>query len=164
MAGGTRHSRVDLAATPNAVRWGRAHTTDVLATWRVTGTVVEDAGLVVSELLANAVRHATRPAADLGSGYDVAQCSLLLFLTRRGLTVMVYDGDRRPPVLQRPASDSEQGRGLLLVEALSEEWGYTYPFADSGKLVWARLSVPPEPGHPSLAAYAPVSTGIASSA
>ncbi|MEC3994819.1 hypothetical protein VSR01_15320 [Actinacidiphila sp. DG2A-62] len=54
----------------------------------------------------------------------------------------MYDLDRNPPVLKSPGFEDRRGRGLLLVEALSENWGYTYPAPGTGKLVWARLAVP----------------------
>lgn len=136
------HSRFDLAPSPSAVRWGRKHAAEILATWGIARPVADDALVIVSELLSNAVQHASQPFEPAYDRPDTATCSLLLWLTGMGLTVSVYDGDRRPPVMMEARSDAERGRGLRLVEALSEVWGYTYPQATTGKIVWARLPLP----------------------
>jgi hypothetical protein len=49
--------------------------------------------------------------------------------------IRVWDGDRQMPVRQEAGPDEESGRGLMLVEHLSSEWG-AYWKAD-GKVVWA---------------------------
>lgn len=133
------HSRLDLASLPSAVGRGRTHLRRSLAGWGVPRGVTEDAELIASELLANAVQHA---ATLLDGSPRASRCTLLLWLTGMGLTVAVYDEDRRPPVPRVASSSSERGRGLLLVESLSEIWGHNYPSADSGKIVWARLFLP----------------------
>jgi anti-sigma regulatory factor (Ser/Thr protein kinase) len=136
------HSRCDLASSPSAVRWGRKHAAEILARWDVAEAVAEDALLIVSELLTNAVQHAVKPLEPAGGRPDAVVCSLLLWLTEKGLTVSVYDADRRPPVVRNASADAECGRGLRLVDALSEAWGYTHPSPASGKLIWARLPLP----------------------
>lgn len=144
MAGGRQplHSRFDLAPSPSAVRWGRKHAAGLLAAWGVAEAVADDALVVVSELLSNAVQHAVEPFDPAEGCPDAVVCSLLLWLTDKGLTVSVYDADRRPPVPRNAPTDAERGRGLHLVAALSEAWGYTHPAPASGKLVWARLALP----------------------
>ncbi|MFI1096315.1 ATP-binding protein [Streptomyces sp. NPDC020917] len=136
------HSRFDLASSASAVRWGRKHASEVLAEWGVEESVTHDALLIVSELLSNAVQHAVKPMESVGGQRVAVACGLRLWLTDRGLTVSVYDADRRPPVLRSPSIEAERGRGLHLVDALSEAWGYTHPSPTSGKLVWARLPLP----------------------
>ena len=44
-----------------------------------------------------------------------------------GLLIEVFDTDANPPVLTDAAEDAENGRGLLLVDALSREWSYFFP-------------------------------------
>lgn len=134
------HSRLDLASTLAAVHWGRAHATDVFRQWDLPQSIADDAIMIASELLTNAVQHAG--AAELPKSQAALQCSLLLWLTERGLTVGVYDFDTSPPVLRLAAPDDERGRGLALVECLSERWGYTPLTPAPGKVVWARLTVP----------------------
>ena len=46
-------------------------------------------------------------------------------------------GAARLPVLQNPGPDAVSGRGLLLVDALSADWGAYRPAALSGKVVWS---------------------------
>lgn len=89
----------------------------------------EDAALVVSELVANAVEHAGTP--------------LVVLASRRsdGVHIAVCDQDPRMPVV--PEHDDAvhlRGRGLLLVEAVSSGWG-AMPTA-GGKVVWATLRRP----------------------
>lgn len=136
------HSRFDLASSPSAVRWSRKHASDVLAAWAVQESVANDALLIVSELVSNAVQHAGKPSDDDADGrLNVAVCSLFLWLTGRGLTIAVHDLEMRPPVRRSASLNAEGGRGLALVEALSDRWGYSYPAPSPGKLVWARLTL-----------------------
>jgi anti-sigma regulatory factor (Ser/Thr protein kinase) len=148
MVGGRQplHDRLDLASKPTAVRWARLHAKDLLGTWEVPESVAEPAFLIVSELVTNAVLHAGQSRDYGGSRPEAPRCSLNFWLTRRGLTVAVYDQERTPPVRREASEDADGGRGLALVEALSNRWGYTYPSSDSGKLVWARLPLPSASG------------------
>jgi anti-sigma regulatory factor (Ser/Thr protein kinase) len=89
---------------------------------------LDDLLLVVSELVTNAVIHAAT--------------SLRLVIRSDGRRVLaeVFDGDPRRPVVA-PGSPREVpvgGRGLLLVDQLSERWGCDS--AGAGKRVWAELS------------------------
>lgn len=53
------------------------------------------------------------------------------------LTVSVEDHVAIPPRLVAPRPDQPGGRGMVLVDRLSEEWGHRR--TASGKVVWARL-------------------------
>ena len=89
---------------------------------------IDDALLAVSELLNNAIIHAqTEPrVAAYGS--------------RDRLRVEVWDADPRPPVLgPAPHPHADTGRGLHLVNAVAEAWGYE--FRDRGKVVWFELNL-----------------------
>jgi anti-sigma regulatory factor (Ser/Thr protein kinase) len=96
-----------------------------LADWGLSGQV-DDAEIVVSELVANAIRHGTVPIRlTVGTGGDV-------------LLVSVEDGDSVHPPLPRTAGEFDTGgRGLLLVGAMSQRWGWSP--TDNGKAVWAEL-------------------------
>lgn len=90
--------------------------------------------LVVGELAANAVQHGRVPGRDF---------HLRLVLdTRAGLVrIEVADaaGGKRPPVAPPSACpDGESGRGLFLVDALAERWGWV-PRRAVGKIVWAEV-------------------------
>jgi anti-sigma regulatory factor (Ser/Thr protein kinase) len=93
---------------------------------------VEDAILMISELVTNAVRH-TR---------DV----LLVLVTIHDDTLRVDVSDDNPtvPVTPDPEHDATSGRGLRIVQALADHWGIT-PTAD-GKTIWFEINVgEPEP-------------------
>lgn len=100
-------------------------------TGRVPAPVIDDAALVVSELVANAVRHgAPLPGNSLEVGWDVRG---------NGLRVTVADGGRGPQGgIPDVSVDSEGGRGLFLVDALSGSWG-VQPLDSHGSRVWAEL-------------------------
>lgn len=85
----------------------------------------EDACLVVNELVSNAVVHAGTPL------------RLRLRLTARRIHVEVEDGSPTLPRVRPLSPESERGRGLLLLSALSERWGATRRGA--GKVVWCDL-------------------------
>ncbi|MEU8702417.1 ATP-binding protein [Streptomyces sp. NPDC048680] len=144
-------SHVALVAPPFAahrvstntlcLRNARKFTSDVVLRWDLD-PVREDAVQIASELVANALRHGRRrtPLPD-GSPPVV-----WLALTRRpqSLLCVVYDPSRRSPRLTPPAPLAEDHRGLPIVEALSQGWGWK-PFGNAenaGKAVWARLAVP----------------------
>jgi anti-sigma regulatory factor (Ser/Thr protein kinase) len=135
------HSRLDLASGPSAVRWARIHARDVFQEWTVPSVVADDALLVVSELVTNAVRHAGTSSATvaLKGQRHPSSCTLALRRVPDHLLIFVYDQDRRPPVLLEPSDDAEGGRGLRLVDELSAEWGYAYPHDTVGKAVWAKF-------------------------
>ncbi|MEU3437961.1 ATP-binding protein [Streptomyces sp. NPDC006863] len=142
-------SRLALTAPPFAahristntlcLRDARNFTSDVIHRWNLN-PVREDAVQIASELVANAVRHGKRrtPLPD-GSPPVV-----WLALTRRphSLLCVVYDPSQRRPRLTPPAPLAEDHRGLPIVEALSEGWGWK-PSGATGKAVWARLALPP---------------------
>jgi anti-sigma regulatory factor (Ser/Thr protein kinase) len=96
-------------------------------------SVVDDASVILSELLSNALRHA-RP---LPSG------QVRVTWGRRGdrLEVAVSDGGAMTEPRRKPgALSSLGGRGLGIVEALSEGWGVRHE--DGVTTVWAVLHAP----------------------
>jgi hypothetical protein len=60
----------------------------------------------------------------------------------RTVLVQVWDGNNRMPTRQELDPESEGGRGLWLVEAVSEDWGAFQPEHASGKVVWAAVAKP----------------------
>ena len=114
----------EFTGIPRAAADARQFVRDTLRGWGADD-VVEDAALVVTELAANAIRHA-------GSAFTVA--------LRRGgdvVRVAVRDGGPLVPRPRAPGWSAEGGRGLGIVAALASSWGYV-PARD-GKVVWAEL-------------------------
>jgi hypothetical protein len=99
----------------------------------------DDVAVVVSELLTNALRHRPPPACDVGSRWPIR-----VGLLQSGPCVLcaVADPSETPPVRKEPDHLAESGRGLEVVNALSDEWGYT-TVSDMGKIVWATFSTEP---------------------
>lgn len=104
-----------LPFSASSVWAARQQLKDWLADTDVSRESVEDARVVVSELVANSVRHA-RPLAD---------GSILVSWTRKvdGVLVSVTDGGSgtRPRPVRAP-STAVAGRGMAIVDMLAEEW------------------------------------------
>ncbi|MCK8676621.1 ATP-binding protein [Streptomyces lichenis] len=125
--------QLTLVAAKSAVSCARAFTRLALAKWCAEG-VQDDALLVVSELVTNAV-NATGVPAGAEAGPNVVTVRLLGADGR--LTVEVWDVSRERPVLTDAAEGDEGGRGLALVGALAARWGSDA--GPGGKVVWAEL-------------------------
>ena len=98
----------------------------------VPSTVVDDAALVVSELVGNAVRHgAPLPCGGVRVVWEVADTALHL---------EVHDGGCGPAdgAARSVSVSAEGGRGLAIVEMLALRWGST-PTYDGGVGVYADL-------------------------
>jgi anti-sigma regulatory factor (Ser/Thr protein kinase) len=106
--------------------------------------LTETIELIVSELVTNAVRATTGPGGQ--PRYDRGEIGLPVVHVRLlsdGLRVAVEVWDRNPqaPVPKQADPDDESGRGLMLVEALCERWGWNVKPGWHGKVVWAELQV-----------------------
>ena len=130
-----------LGALPTAVASARMHAWAVVAEWALDD-IAEDISHVVSELVTNAVRASTgadgRPKYTATSG-SLPVVHLRLQSDRRRVIVEVWDLSTALPVAKQPDPDAESGRGLLLVEALTERWGWEHIPNWPGKVVWAEL-------------------------
>jgi anti-sigma regulatory factor (Ser/Thr protein kinase) len=125
-----RHGcRVRLATGPAAAAEARRRVRDAIWSWQVP-VDLDAALLLTSELVTNAVRH---------EGGQRAQAVVLAIACSRGrLRVDVHDTSRSLPAVAEVPADAETGRGLLLVETLSDEWGfYRTP---AGKAVYFTLA------------------------
>jgi anti-sigma regulatory factor (Ser/Thr protein kinase) len=91
---------------------------------------IDDALLVVDELVANAVLHAG------------TQIELRFALRRNRLGVAVADRSPHRPALEHADDAAERGRGLLLVDAVATGW-HVLPRRDGGKVVRAVLVAAP---------------------
>jgi anti-sigma regulatory factor (Ser/Thr protein kinase) len=130
-------SYMELGALSSAVPCARLHARHVLWEWGQT-SLAEDAELVVSELATNAV-SATQAIES------IRPVRLWLFSDSSRTLIMIGDASPSPPSRIDPvATDTDGGRGLLLVEALSSNWGwYTTRMAGTTKVIWAEFHVQP---------------------
>lgn len=101
------HVEVTLPDDATAASVARTTTKATLVRWRMP-QFVDDATLVVSELVGNGLRHGFPP--------------FLLGLERRRhrLRVAVHDGSSVPPTSVSPDDASESGRGMLIIRNLTE--------------------------------------------
>jgi anti-sigma regulatory factor (Ser/Thr protein kinase) len=97
------------------------------ACWECDSQRLDDAALVLSELVGNAVRHAEG---------DTVQVRLRR--TQDVLRIAVQDCSPRRPAPRQASFEDENGRGMMIIEALSHRWGCE-PLA-TGKVVWADVS------------------------
>ncbi|MDT0403346.1 ATP-binding protein [Streptomyces sp. DSM 41635] len=129
-----RNFTVQLSPTPRGARLARLLGAEQLRSW---GLPMDPARQVIAELAVNAVTHGRVPGRDF---------RLTLYVVADTLRIEVTDtlGELLPQPQQAP-TDSESGRGLLLVEALADRWGVSegrFP----RKTVWAELRLTtPEP-------------------
>nr|WP_296065570.1 ATP-binding protein [uncultured Actinoplanes sp.] len=120
--------RDEILPLPGAPRFARNLATEACLRWELPH-LVAPASLITSELVSNVVDHANTMA------------TLAFSLHRRHLTISVRDGSLAEPV---PPSDQPlpprvmSGRGLMIVQATADSWGWLP--AESGKVVWATLS------------------------
>jgi anti-sigma regulatory factor (Ser/Thr protein kinase) len=124
-----------LPYTPSSVAVARRRLVSELAAAGIYETSVGDAALVISELLSNAIRH----AAPLPG----AQVRVTWTLDHDALRIGVSDaGDGPLPHVAEPAPGAPGGRGLGIVESLSDRWGVSRE--DGETTVWAQLPAPHE--------------------
>ncbi|GCB51596.1 SpoIIE family protein phosphatase [Streptomyces sp. NL15-2K] len=119
----------DLPADPAVVADARRTACRRLADWGLD-ELAYTTELVVSELVTNAIRHAS------GS-------IRLRLIKDRSLICEVFDGGATAPHLRHPRTTDEGGRGLLLVSQVTQRWGTR--FLPEGKVIWAEqpLTGPP---------------------
>jgi anti-sigma regulatory factor (Ser/Thr protein kinase) len=119
-----------------ACRGAREFTGQTLRRWGLP-VLAEDAAVIVSELVTNALLH----GCPRGAATD--QVELLLWRRAGQMVCAVTDPGQRAPVLASPEPLAEAGRGLQVVQALSVTWGWTR-LGGLRKVVWAALRLPRE--------------------
>jgi anti-sigma regulatory factor (Ser/Thr protein kinase) len=128
---------IEIAATPEAPATARSWL-DGLTALRPLGQVAFDVRLLVTELVANSVRHAGLEAGDA--------ISVRLELDDVRLRVEVGDAGRGfDLVSDRREPDAEGGRGLLILDAIAHRWGTT---TAPGSTVWFEIDLERSAGLP----------------
>jgi hypothetical protein len=119
--------RFPLPPHPIAAEQARMLLRLALAEWNMSG-LADNALIIAAELVTNAMK--------IGEVFD-------LTLSCRDGTVMieVSDSSEAAPDRQRRSFDRVDGRGLLLVEACSKDWGWRLE-DQGGKTVWALVDNP----------------------
>jgi anti-sigma regulatory factor (Ser/Thr protein kinase) len=119
---------LDLENAVSSTHRARLFVEAACADWELDA-LRDNAVIVASELVANAVLHAR------------TECRLMVQLDANGLTIGVQD-HRRGWAKRLPSVDATnlRGLGLFVVDRVSRSWG-TSPTAD-GKKVWALLQTP----------------------
>jgi len=117
-----------FAGDSESIRDARRFVVD--AVQGLPGNLVDDIVLMVSELATNSVTHA-KSDFSIGVEFDAS-------------TVRIEISDRGPdlPRKRRPHVDEPYGRGLHIVETLSEGWGVDL-LPDGGKTIWITVAIPP---------------------
>lgn len=93
--------------------------------------LVDDATLIVSELVTNAIQH--------GSG---AQVTFTMAMRDGFLRLAVHDETTGRPIVRHADDNAERGRGLFLVDRLTAAHGGTWGVSNDGATTWCRLAVP----------------------
>jgi len=129
---------LDLGAVFTAPGCARAWIREILWEWGAA-ELADVAELVASELVTNSVNHSP--------GQDGAVIRLVLSLDQGELAILVRDDNPGVPVAGQPGEDDEAGRGLLIVEQLSDRCGW-YPLenAKPAKVTWAVVLEPDQAG------------------
>jgi serine/threonine-protein kinase RsbW len=117
---------VDFLPAERRVGQMRRITRAQLRHWDLT-VLTDDATLVVSELVGNAIKH--------GKGQPVG---LRVRRSVYELRIEVTDGTPTPARLRSAGVADENGRGLLLVAAIAKEWGVS----PDGTMTWCSLTIP----------------------
>jgi hypothetical protein len=139
-----QQSYLELGVLPTAVPCARGHARLVLAEWGLQD-LANPAELAVSELVTNGIRASRGLVGSrFGGRWSAGKPPVRLWLQSDYRTVLmqVWDGNNRMPTRQELDPQSEGGRGLWLVEAVSEDWGAFQPEHASGKVVWAAVAKP----------------------
>ncbi|MFH9955989.1 ATP-binding protein [Streptomyces roseolus] len=124
---------VFLPSEPPHVKTSRRVAASALERWGgVPAMVADDAVLIVSELVTNAILHGglgTREPVGLRIGHTGSE-----------LLIEVTDGNSQPAQVKAAGGTEMGGRGLLLVTRLADDWGVS----DKNRTTWARLSTHPQ--------------------
>lgn len=118
---------ITLEPAPQSVRQARHFVTEQLRAHELPD-LVEDVGLVTSELTTNAVQYADKPVTVRLEG------------TVQDLRLTVSDDSTLAPVPCQPSASDTSGRGLGIVASISKDWGVVAGMSDV-KSVWASFAV-----------------------
>jgi two-component sensor histidine kinase len=127
-----------IAALPTATPCARLHARTISLEWGL-GELADTVELMVSELVTNAVQASIDRDGRPRYSADYGLACVHLRLSTDGLAALieVWDESARPPEPAEPGLADEGGRGLMLVDAMAERWGWELLSSGRGKIVWA---------------------------
>lgn len=123
---------LSIRHTPASAALARWSVADALRKAGLTADQAFDAALIASELVGNAVRHGRPlPAGDISVEWSLSPDSYYIAVT---------DGGTSPGVTAKDADTHDtSGRGLMIIAALSREWGVVNN--GTSTTVWARAEL-----------------------
>lgn len=134
-------SSLALGALLSAVPCARLHARAVLTEWGLRD-LADAAELAVSEIVTNAVKASTDSDGQPRYGEGGLSVVILRLSTDRArILIEVWDDNPEAPAAEQSGPDDETGRGLTLVEAVSDHWSWHTVPGRPGKVVWAELRV-----------------------
>jgi serine/threonine-protein kinase RsbW len=126
-------SAFELAPLPTAIPCFRLHAVAVLEEWGLPRDLAEDAEILVSELMTNALdASAVLP--------ERPPITLQLLVSETSLVIEAWDQSPLDPEPRQAGASDECGRGLTVVAALSDRCG-TERIGYRRKVVWAELAL-----------------------
>jgi anti-sigma regulatory factor (Ser/Thr protein kinase) len=128
---------LELGALVSAVPCARLHARQVLWEWGLAslGGIAE---LLIAELVTNAI-NASRAMKQ------ASPVRLWLVSDSAQVLILVWDSSPQLPVRIDVGDEAQNGRGLMLVEAISERWGWYHCEGNDGKFVWAVIRAELQP-------------------
>jgi anti-sigma regulatory factor (Ser/Thr protein kinase) len=99
--------------SPAIVRRAREHARVIMSAWLLSPDEIDNTELIISELVTNSVRASQ-------ADWTIA---VLMMAAAKSISIAVFDQSPALPTPRQPLADEDSGRGLMLVEALSDEWG-----------------------------------------
>ena len=120
---------MEFGALPTAAACARLRAKQLMWEWGLA-LLSDCVELIVSELVTNAIRISQ-------SMVNKPPIGLWLRSDKSNVLILVRDASPQPPMRIAPDIHAEAGRGLTLVESLSDRWDW-YPLTEmGGKVVWA---------------------------
>ena len=124
----TQSAEVRVPDRLDSVPATRAFLTRLLDGWGVEDPVIDDASLLATELMANAVKQGT------------GTVELRVEAENGLLHVAVHDDADATPVVTHASPVSTNGRGLWIVQSIAHDWGTESDGEEPGKTVWFELT------------------------
>jgi len=117
----------EMPNRPDSAPAARTFLARLLDGWGIPDEVIDDAGLLTGELMANAVHH--------GSGV----VTLKIEVNDGRLHVGVHDDEEALAEADRTGTSDLGGGGLWIVESMARDWGTDKSADDTGRTVWFEL-------------------------